>query len=102
MAHVDVTYKGKAGGRINTFRSLGMIRQIVEPRPHVILLQVGGNDISTTERNGVLIANRLITLAQDLQNYAYPDYIYICGLTHRERSQHMCCSSSLQSTSRRS
>ena len=89
MAHVEVTYKGKAGGRISTLRSLDMMRQIAEPRPHVILLQVGGNDVSTTERNGVLIANRLMTLAQELQNYADPEYIYICGLTYRERSHHI-------------
>ena len=66
-----------------------MMRQIAEPRPHVIMLQVGGNDVSTTESNGVLIANRLITPAQDLQNYADPEYIYICGPTYHERSQHM-------------
>ena len=82
---------GKGGGKVNTFRSQDMMREIhvAAVRPHMILLQLGGNYISLTERNGVRTANRLFTLAEDLMRFAEADYVYICGLIHRQRSHYI-------------
>ena len=90
IGHVDITYIGKGCGQVNTFRSQDMMREIAAVRPHImILLQLGGNYISLTERNGVRTANRLFTLAEDLMRFAEADYVYICGLIHRQRSHYI-------------
>ena len=74
------THLSIPGGNLQAFRRVPFIQTISQSKPDILLVQMGGNDISTLEDNSLTVAVQIYTLSQTYLRLSGAACIYICSL----------------------
>ena len=87
LAEMEVSYYGVSGGTVEALR--GKISAILQDRPNIIVMQVGGNDFTGGEEpDHTEVPHNLIRLAKDLRR-GHASVVIIGKLFYRCRSRHL-------------